>query len=124
MARIAKSAPAAAAAPAKPGKVGKIDKTATPAAKPAKPAKADAADTPKTPRGQYAVGKLRVTAEGKAATLRGGRGARLDLVRKLDGKPMSEVIGAAYRLDGEGADRTLNSGNIAVFVDKGLIEIV
>ena len=67
---------------------------------------------------------MRVTPEGKAATLRGGRQVRLELVRSLDGKPMAEVIGAAYRLDGEAADRTLNSSNIAVFVDKGFVEIV
>lgn len=118
MARIAKTA--ASTATAKPAKVAKLDK----AAKPAKAEKAPKAETESKPRGQFANGKLRVTPEGKAATLRGGRQVRLDLVRKLDGKPMSEVLGSTYRLDGESDDRTLNSGNIAVFAEKGFIEIV
>lgn len=128
MARIAKPAANTATAAAKPAKVAKLDKAAKGTATDAKPAKAPKADkadaTPKAPRGQFATGKLRVTAEGKAATLRGGRAARLALVRSLDGRPMAEVLGAAYRIEGEAADRTLNSGNLAVFADKGFIEIV
>lgn len=124
MARIAKSATPAAAA--KPAKVAKLDKSAKPAkaAKAAKAAKPETDAKPAKARGQFATGKLRVTAEGKAATLRGGRAARLALVRSLDGRPMAEVLGASYTLDGESAARTLNSGNLAVFAEKGYIEIV
>lgn len=121
MARIAKTATPAAAA--KPAKVAKLDKSAKPA-KAAKAAKPETDAKPAKARGQFATGKLRVTAEGKAATLRGGRAARLALVRSLDGKPMAEVLGASYTLDGESAARTLNSGNLAVFAEKGYIEIV
>lgn len=121
MARATKTASAAPATTKAAGKVGKIDK----APKAPKAPKAEAEGEAKTKRAsQYSTGKLKVTAAGKAATLRGGRQVRLDLVRSLDGKPMSEVYGAPYRLEGEDEDRTLVAANLALFVEKGFIEIV
>ncbi len=113
-----KAGQAAATTGAKVGKV--AGRTAQ--AAPAKPAKASGQGQAAKPRGQFAGKGIKVlTPKGENVPIRGGALVRYEAITRH--KRADDAIGSAYRIEGEDADRTITSADLAYLVGRGLIAV-